>query len=179
MKNFHNAGAKKAFAGKLRALLEARNMSQNELALAVWNATYTDARGYTCVRHRDLISSYCRGRSVPSPATLKKIASALGVSASELLPGGGYGVDFQPTPAAPVNALDLSVDHNAPGMLRVQIDVLLPAEIAAQIAATVVSHTSKSSAPVASTARRKAPPSADAARIARETFATFPEGGSA
>lgn len=79
------------FASRLKAALSERGMSQSELARAADIG-------------RDSVSTYCAGKTLPEPRNLKRIAHALNISPSELLPGG--------TSAAPPSLLLRAVDEN-------------------------------------------------------------------
>jgi transcriptional regulator with XRE-family HTH domain len=73
------------FQHNLKQLRTSKGMSQSDLARLIWG-TMTDQRGYEVARNRDRISAYERGRASPEEENLKKIAEALGVTASELAP---------------------------------------------------------------------------------------------
>lgn len=74
------------FARRLYQELTRRSWSQTELAKRVWNDPREDSRGYTVWGGRDLISAYVKGKVKPSPATLKMIADAFGMTPEELAP---------------------------------------------------------------------------------------------
>lgn len=73
------------FARRLHELMAAKGLSQSDLARAVWGKG-VDSRGYDVAQNRDRISSYLKGRSVPEPGNMAKIAKHLGVSVTELAP---------------------------------------------------------------------------------------------
>jgi transcriptional regulator with XRE-family HTH domain len=143
MKHYYNEAEKKAFAAKINALLDQKNMSQSDLARAIWGTdkNKTAKTGYVVQYGRDRISNYCRGEAIPTARALKELSVALNVAPNDLLHGGGYGPTRQPTKEAPVNDINLSVVAGAPEMLRLQLDVLLPAAIAAQLASVVTANT--------------------------------------
>ena len=64
---------KQEFGNRLYTIMLERNMSQSDLARAAGLG-------------RDSISTYVRGRSVPAPSSLQKLAKALNVDAEELYP---------------------------------------------------------------------------------------------
>lgn len=69
-----------------QALLDA-DMSQSDLARAVFNETKIDpVTGYELVCKRDRISQYVKGRQFPDPRTFKKICEVLGKKPEELAP---------------------------------------------------------------------------------------------
>jgi len=76
----HKNVLKREFGQRLRRLLVQKGMSQTDLARAA--AQFTPDKSFG----RDLVSSYIAGRYVPNPVNLEAMASALGVSADELLP---------------------------------------------------------------------------------------------
>lgn len=74
------------FSKRLWNILTEKNMSQTELAKRVWNDKRVDARGYESWAGRDLISSYIRGKTQPSPQVLARIAKALNTTPEDLAP---------------------------------------------------------------------------------------------
>jgi transcriptional regulator with XRE-family HTH domain len=73
------------FGQRLQQVLDQRDMTQSDLARVVWGKI-TLKNGYEGARNRDRISKYLRGLETPERSTVKKIAKALGVRASELAP---------------------------------------------------------------------------------------------
>ncbi|MDA4637053.1 helix-turn-helix domain-containing protein, partial [Escherichia coli] len=51
----------------------------------IWGET-TNADGRTVARNRDRISVYLKGKTVPDPVNLQKLAEALGVDPADLAP---------------------------------------------------------------------------------------------
>lgn len=82
---------------------------------------------------RDSISSYVRGIAYPSATNLRKLAQALGVQPDDLIPH-GYAV-----PAA-LDSAAFSTQIVSPGMYRVVVNQVLPADVAAQISALVMAN---------------------------------------
>ena len=78
---------KQEFGRKLHAILLERGWNQSEMARRAGIG-------------RDAISTYVRGRSLPEPATLKRMAEALGMEPTELLP----------------NAFEAAVDNGLPAL---------------------------------------------------------------
>jgi len=73
------------FPERLAQARKARGWSQSDLARAVWGET-VDKRGYTVARHRDRVSAYEKGATVPTEQSLRELAAGLGVSAENLAP---------------------------------------------------------------------------------------------
>ena len=91
------------FSKRLWNILNEKNMSQTELAKRVWNEKRTDANGYESWKGRDLISSYIRGRSQPSPQVLKRIADVLHVTPESLIPSTAAKIVEREPPALQIN----------------------------------------------------------------------------
>ena len=72
------------FAKRLAQFRIAKNLSQSDLARAVWGEMSTTT-GRKAARNRDRISSYEKGKGWPDPANLLKIANILGVNPGELI----------------------------------------------------------------------------------------------
>jgi transcriptional regulator with XRE-family HTH domain len=73
------------FAKRLRQLMEARELTQSDLAAKIWDR-YENTEGKFVARGRDRISVWIRGKSFPDNANLEKLAKALNVKVSELAP---------------------------------------------------------------------------------------------
>ena len=73
------------FGRKLNQILMDRDMTQSDLSRQAFGEA-TDSRGYKVPKGRELVSAIINGKSFPAPLTLKKIARALGMEESELLP---------------------------------------------------------------------------------------------
>lgn len=73
------------FARRLNDLMTQAGMNQSALATAVFG-TAKDKRGFTVAKGRDRISNYLRGRDIPRPANLSKLARVFGLSVNELAP---------------------------------------------------------------------------------------------
>lgn len=80
---------------------------------------------------RDAISTYIRGRSMPTPQSLAKLAKALGKAPAELLPN--YAVEAVKTDSAP--SFDLKVSAADPTKAWIRIDRLVSFDTAVKIAA--------------------------------------------
>lgn len=110
-------------AGALRLRLAEQGMSQAQLARAVGT-------------HRDNISGYCAGRNFPRGALLARIALALGCRVEDLVPSlAGPARD-----AAAPEPGRFSAALTPDGTALVQIDLRVPAEVAAQLLALVAPY---------------------------------------
>jgi len=76
---------RKDFSRLLYRFMMAKNWNQSKLAMETFGDT-EDGRGYKVAKGRDLVSKYLRGVTFPDNKTLVKLAKALGIEASELLP---------------------------------------------------------------------------------------------
>jgi transcriptional regulator with XRE-family HTH domain len=74
------------FAANLKRRMQERNMSQSDLARAIWKEERTDSRGYPQPVNKDRVSAWIRGRVLPTQENLQKAAEALGVTPEALLP---------------------------------------------------------------------------------------------
>lgn len=104
------AALRKKFAENLARVLEERGMSQTDLS---------KASGLS----KDAISTYMRQRSIPTRDSLKLVADALGVEPAELVPK-VTGEARRPQITVTMEGLD---------QMRVVVDAVLPAAVAAQI----------------------------------------------
>lgn len=124
--------------------MKRQGMSASDLARQVWGST-TDKRGYSVARNRDRISHYLAGTSFPEPQNLGAIAKILDVPVEELAAfstGGGKSTTMaalaeglvgprfpRPTP----NTLTMATVAGRPGMIRLQVDQVIPWKIAGEI----------------------------------------------
>ena len=121
--------AKLAFGEKVRSLMNNLSLSQSELARQAG-------------LRRDAISTYVRGKVWPDPANLRKLANALGVIPSDLIPGmseieavGSRAPGAaRPVISAPTSPA-LQMDQVKPGVFRLRFDQVLPLSVATQIIA--------------------------------------------
>ena len=103
------------FGKRLQSLMLKKGWNQSELARK-------------CDLGRDSISQYVRGRSIPTPGNLNKLAGILGVDATTLFPN--YDAQTNAIEAATVEIK--SIDSDAENMwLRVNMKV--PAEKALEV----------------------------------------------
>lgn len=77
---------------------------------------------------RDSISVYVRGRSLPTPASLSALATALGVTSDELLPNHIEGAIDEDMPA-----MELKVSPNAPNVAWLRVNRLVSTKTALTI----------------------------------------------
>lgn len=119
-----------AFARRLNQALLAKGWRQADLVRAVHNLMPSDmdsdARAKAFGRH--LVSSYMRGRHMPSPVNIALMAKALGLTVRDFVPEGA---------AVVVGHTDraIQVTMSTGGMARLKLDMELPNDIALQIMA--------------------------------------------
>lgn len=119
-----------SFSKKLHYALIDRDMTQSDLARIVYGgATRVDNRGYDTVVGRDRISSYCRGKAMPEPRMLQKIADALGMKTEELAPNLAASAIERELPEIQITA---AAGHHETVLLKV--NKLVPLYLAAEIA---------------------------------------------
>jgi transcriptional regulator with XRE-family HTH domain len=116
-------------ASKLKALMPERGLDQAELA----RRSGIKANS---------ISRYLAGLNMPRPAQLAKLAAALDVEVRDLL-----AEETATTPMTPANLLCLTQTSASPGMVRLQVDQMLPAELATQIVALLLQVPAQASEP--------------------------------
>jgi len=119
------------FSRKLRRIMREQQMSQSDLARALWGATQTPA-GTPAARHRDRISKYCAGRTVPDPTTLLKLAKALHCRPEDLAPSIVVAEHEQEHPEMRMTLIAGRRDH-----VHVTLNTVLPLADFLQIAAIV------------------------------------------
>lgn len=107
---------KQEFARRLSAEILARGWTQADLAHAAGIG-------------RDAVSTYVRGRSLPTPLSLKKMADALGIDPHTLMPNGRENAIDHDTPSFEMRE---SVGH--PGRVWVRVNRLLSLRQALAIA---------------------------------------------
>lgn len=77
--------ARNAFAKKLKQLMEAREMSQSDVAAKIWGRRRTD-EGIDVARGRERLSGWISGKNFPDRETLEKLANALEATVEDLAP---------------------------------------------------------------------------------------------
>ena len=102
---------KEDFGRRVYRLMLAKNMNQSDLARAAG-------------MDRNRVSSYVRGQSLPTGLFLKKLADALGVKPTDLLP------DAMGLEAPPPYSMAVSPDG---AQMRLVADVWVPTQVGAQI----------------------------------------------
>jgi transcriptional regulator with XRE-family HTH domain len=73
------------FAKRLKAIMAERDMSQSEVAAAIWGRSI-NAKGALAANGRDRLSVWVNGKNFPDRENLEKLAGALRVQVSELAP---------------------------------------------------------------------------------------------
>jgi transcriptional regulator with XRE-family HTH domain len=116
------------FAKRLYHALLERGMTQSDLARKIWNETRVDNRGYDQTVGKDRVSSWIRGRSMPEPHNLIKIAKALNMSPEDLAPNLTASAIEQETPE-----IQITVIHNHPNKVLVKLNKILPFDVATKI----------------------------------------------
>jgi transcriptional regulator with XRE-family HTH domain len=115
------------FARNLLELMARKGVSQSDVARAVWGSA-TDNRGRDVARNRDRISNYVRGKQLPEPKTIKKLADVLGVTPSELYPALGK-PEGRNAPAD----VSLTAVGGRPDMAFLVVNKMLPMNVAVKI----------------------------------------------
>lgn len=108
---------KQAFGRRLSNLMHAKGWHQSEL-------------GRRADIARDLISSYVRGIRFPTPVNVDKLAAALGVPASQLLPN-----QLETAIDADYPAYEVKVSDAAPGTAWLRVNRLVTLDTALKVGA--------------------------------------------
>ncbi len=110
-----------------------RHMVKAEFAKRLYNKIMD--KGWTqsefarnCDLARDASSTYVRGRSIPSPQALEKMANVLGVRPEELLPN--Y---FEAAQTKVEPSLEIKAVPNSEGYMWVKLNMRLPKKVAMEI----------------------------------------------
>lgn len=106
---------KAEFAKRLYAKIMEKGWTQSEFAR-------------NCDLARDAISTYVRGRSIPSPVALEKMATVLSVKPEELLPN--Y---FESAQTKVEPSLEIKATPNEEGYMWIKLNMRLPKKVAMQI----------------------------------------------
>lgn len=85
---------------------------------------------------RDSISTYMRAKVLPTPESLRKLAGALGIDATDLLPN--Y---VERAIDADIPMLEMKVSNSAPSKAWLRVNQLVPLTIASEIIAILQKHT--------------------------------------
>lgn len=128
------------FARKLHAAMNAKGMSNSDLARAVWGEV-TDGKGYKVAKNRERIGVYLKGEGFPEPRTLAKLAEALDTTSEELAPEiTASTVDRE----RPELAMTMVSGHS--DRVHVQVNALLPLRAAVEIT-RIVEHAKRPMVP--------------------------------
>ncbi len=111
----NRTSTKEEFAKRLYHAMENKGWTQSQLA------RYAGL-------NRDAVSTYIRGRSMPSPESLNKMAKVLDVKAEDLLPN--Y---FESAVHAQPTRMELKEIHGEDGYMWLKLDMRLPREIAVKV----------------------------------------------
>jgi len=125
--------SKKEFARNLQKLMNERDMTASDLARAAFGEKRKPGGHGTAAKGRDLISNYLRGLTFPEKKTIGKLAQALGVEVSELIP--------QATRIAMLQNTDLNFNiqvlSDRPGYALVQMHRVVRLETVAKLSAAI------------------------------------------
>ncbi len=122
------------FGRRLFAELEKRRWSQSDLARKAWpdEKPKTDRNGYAVVPKRDLISSWVRGKAVPTPANLDAICKAMHLDPAELAPDlTASAVRQEPA------SFSMQVARDRSDLCYVRVNRLMPMSAALKIGAII------------------------------------------
>ena len=111
---------KRTFARNLNQAMEAKGMSQSDLARLV----YPQSGGPGAVG-RGNIGAYLTMNSLPSPSNLRKISNALRVPAEELMPAEGRQAFEQP---------DVRLEFIGASRARLKVSAVVSTKIALKVA---------------------------------------------
>jgi len=125
--NAYDRAVHNGFAQRLRRLRMDRDMSQSDVARAVWGTT-TDSRGYEVARNRERISAYEQARSLPEPRSLELLAKALDVEPQDLSPElAGDEVGRQPA------AVSMTMAEGQPDKVHLHVNTIASFEVASKV----------------------------------------------
>lgn len=111
----------RAFPSRLRAIMDARDLNQSDIARMVFGTT-TNEKGNVVARNRSQVSRWMQGSTLPDDRSLRKLAEALEIPREELLP------KKAPPPDATVEMRDLGE-----GRAHLRVDKVVPLAVAAKI----------------------------------------------
>jgi transcriptional regulator with XRE-family HTH domain len=117
------------FARRLFQALQKKGWTQSDLARRAFGST-KDSSGYSVAKGRDRISVYIRGKQLPEPKQLQRIASVLGLTPEELAPELFQSAIDRENPEISVHA---AAGH--PDKMHLVINKVVPAAIASRILA--------------------------------------------
>ena len=119
----------KAVGERLRVLILERGWNQSELARK------------SGMRPSN-VSNYLRGSNVPNPRQLAKLAEALGTTPADILNFGG-----EASPAPGSRAVSLTPVDQREGHMRLQVDQVVPAELATQVIGLLLARLTQEQSP--------------------------------
>ena len=154
--------AQKHFSEKLCAAMTQAGLSASQLARRIWGEE-KNRRGIAAAKNRDRVGLFMKGLAYPQPETMKKLADGIGIPVEELVPPRPrerqprvVGVARKPAATAQTATARqplLSINM-LPGTqhARLQMDQVVPMELAIDIAQrinalTAVASTSASATP--------------------------------
>jgi transcriptional regulator with XRE-family HTH domain len=153
--------AQKLFSERLCAAMTQSGLSASQLARQIWGTEKT-RRGTMAAKNRDRVGAYMKGLAYPNPESMKKLADGIGIPVEELVPPRPRerqprGVARKPAATAQTATARqplLSINM-LPGTqhARLQMDQVVPMELAIDIAQRINALTA-----VASTSTAATPP---------------------
>jgi transcriptional regulator with XRE-family HTH domain len=146
--------AQKHFSEKLCAAMTQAGLSASQLARRIWGEEKT-RRGTTAAKNRDRVGLFMKGLAYPQPETMKKLADGIGIPVEELVPPRPrerqprVGVARKPAATAQTATARqplLSINM-LPGTqhARLQMDQVVPMELAIDIAQRINALTASAS----------------------------------
>jgi transcriptional regulator with XRE-family HTH domain len=125
--------AAQEFARRLEDLLRERGMRKSDLARAMWGDTLDKVTGRPVAKHRDRISEWTNGKSLPEPRNLELLAQTLGVPVEHLAePLIAQAVDRERS------SLQIVQAAGHPDKVHLKVDKLVTSKIASQVMALLV-----------------------------------------
>jgi len=126
------------FAARLRDIMNKKGLSASDLARSIWGDVTND-RGYTVARNRDRVGKYLRGHSIPDTKNLLAISRALDVAPDDLIPERNQ----SPLTGSQGATVNLTAVPGAIGQSLLELRVILPTSLAAEIIALIAKHEQK------------------------------------
>jgi len=141
--------AQKHFSEKLCAAMTQAGLSASQLARRIWGEEKT-RRGTTAAKNRDRVGLFMKGLAYPQPETMKKLADGIGIPVEELVPPrprerqprGVAATAQTATARQPLLSINM-----LPGTqhARLQMDQVVPMELAIDIAQRINALTASAS----------------------------------
>lgn len=125
------------FAKKLNAAMKRKNITQSQLAGAVWGTreSMINGKSYTVSRNRDRLSIYLQAKGYPRPEALEKMAFLLDMTPEELCPEVAARKHEKLPPDVSVTLMDAGATGKQTATLRV--NTMVSASLALKIATLI------------------------------------------